>query len=331
MTGSEGLHLPAAPATGHTGESFTSTRRDHHHHHHYHRPSSPMPCQRHKRESASSLWRDAWHRLRRNRAAVGGAAFLVVLILAAVAAPLLTSYAPDEADLALTLKPASRTHPLGTDEMGRDIVARLLYGARVSLTVGLVVQTTSMIIGALLGLASGYFGGLVDGILMRLVDIMYAFPGFLFAVLMVAVLEPSMLTIILVLSLVGWPLPARLIRGEVLSLREREYVHAARVVGASSWRIMIRHVLPNTLSVLIVQFTLGIAAVIMTEASLSFLGIGIQPPDPTWGGMIAKGRQFFRTYPYLALYPSALLGITVLAFNFLGDGLRDALDPRLRR
>lgn len=281
--------------------------------------------------AASSLWQDAWRRLKRNRAAMGGLVYLTLLVLAAIAAPLLTPYSPYTPDFTTALQPPLPEHPLGTDELGRDLIARLLFGARVSLAVGLVVQTISISFGALVGLTAGYFSGIVDTVLMRLVDIMYAFPNFLFAVFMVSFLDPSPLSIILVLSTVGWPFPARLIRGQVLSLRKWEFVEAARVVGAPNWRIMIRHILPNTLSPLIVQFTIGIAGVIMAEAGLSFLGIGIRPPHPTWGGMIAKGRQYFRTFPHLALYPSILLGLTVLAFNFLGDGLRDALDPRLRR
>ncbi len=258
-------------------------------------------------------------------------AFLVALILAAVAAPLLTPYSPVTPDFGHTLQSASSTHPLGTDELGRDLVARLLYGARVSLAVGLVVQAIALAVGTFLGLVAGYVGGTVDLVLMRLVDIMYAFPSFLFAVFMVALLNPSTASIILVLSLVGWPFPARLLRGQALGLREHEFVAAARAVGATDWRIMLRHILPNALGPLIVQLTIGIADVIMAEAGLSFLGIGIRPPNPTWGGMIAKGREYFRSYPHLAIYPSIALGLTVLAFNYLGDGLRDALDPRLRR
>ena len=282
-------------------------------------------------ESADSLWLDAWRRLRRNRAAVGGMVFIICLVLAAIAAPILTPYSAEDPDLSSVLQSSTPKHLLGTDELGRDMITRLLYGARVSLAVGLLVQTITLASGTLLGLVAGYFGGVVDVILMRLVDIMYAFPNFLFAVFMVAFLEPSVGSIILVLCVVGWPFSARLIRGQVLTLRNWEFVTAARMVGASHWRIMIRHILPNTLSPIIVQFTIGIAGVIMAEAGLSFLGIGIRPPNPTWGGMIAKGRQYFRSYPYLALYPSIILSMTVLAFNFLGDGLRDALDPRLRK
>lgn len=280
---------------------------------------------------AGTLWSDAWRRLKHNKGAVGGLIFLIALVLAAIAAPLLTSHSPVTPDFVRTLQSASRTYPLGTDELGRDLVARLLYGARVSLAVGLVVQAIALAVGTLLGLVAGYVGGVADLVLMRLVDIMYAFPSFLFAVFMVALLSPSTGSIILVLSLVGWPFPARLLRGQALGLREHEFVAAARAVGATDWRIMLRHILPNALGPLIVQLTIGIADVIMAEAGLSFLGIGIRPPNPTWGGMIAKGREYFRSYPHLALYPSIALGLTVLAFNYLGDGLRDALDPRLRR
>lgn len=279
----------------------------------------------------TSLWKDAWRRLKRNRAAMGGMAFLFIIVILAIAAPLITPYSPEDPDFAIALQLPSAEHILGTDELGRDLVTRLLYGARVSLVVAIIVQTITLAFGTLLGLMAGYFGGLADGVLMRLVDIMYAFPNFLFAVFMVSFLDPSISSIVLVLCMVGWPLPARLIRGQVLSLRNWEYIDAARVVGVPDWRIMLRHIFPNTLSVLIVQFSIGIAGVIMSEAGLSFLGIGIRPPNPTWGGMIAKGRQYFRAYPNLVLYPSALLGLTVLAFNFLGDGLRDALDPRLRK
>jgi peptide/nickel transport system permease protein len=279
----------------------------------------------------TSLWMDAWRRLRRDRAAVVGLVFLLALIMAAIAAPVITAYSPTTPDFSVALQPPSPQHLLGTDELGRDMAARLLYGARVSLAVGLIVQMIAIAIGSLLGLLSGYFSGVVDIILMRLVDIMYAFPSFLFAIFIVAFLKPSLWSIVFVLSLVGWPFAARLMRVQVLSLREWEFVASARAIGASDWRIMIRHIFPNTLSPLIVQFTMGIAEVIMAEAGLSFLGIGIQPPTPTWGGMIAKGRQYFRAFPHLAIYPSILLGLTVLAFNFLGNGLRDALDPRLRR
>ncbi len=279
----------------------------------------------------SNLWADALRRLTRNKAAVVSSIFLILLVFVAIFAPLLTPYSPFEPDFSQVRAKPSAAHWLGADELGRDILSRLIYGARISLFVGLVVQTSATLIGIALGLISGFYGGLTDIVIMRAVDIMYAFPNFLFAVFMVSLLEPSVGSVILTLSLASWPFAARLVRGEVLSAKTREYVLAARVVGTPNRTIMLRHIFPNTLSPIIVQFTLGIAGVIMAEAGLSFLGIGIRPPNPTWGGMINKGREFIRTAPHLAIYPSIILGLTMIAFNFLGDGLRDALDPRMKR
>jgi ABC-type dipeptide/oligopeptide/nickel transport system permease subunit len=276
------------------------------------------------------LWRDAWRRLLRNRAAVTSLAFISALVLFVTGAPLLGLPSPLEQDLERINEGPSAAHPLGTDELGRDMLSRLVHGGRVSLMVGLGVQTATASIGMTLGLAAGYLGGTVDVAIMRVVDTMYAFPPFLFAVFMAAILPPSVWSIVLVLVLVGWPWEARVTRGIVLSLKESEFVAAARAVGAPSGRIMFRHILPNSLSPIIVGFSIGIAGTIIAEAGLSFLGIGIRPPTPSWGGMIDRGRLFLRVYPHLALYPSLALALTVLAFNFLGDGLRDALDPRLR-
>ncbi|MDR7542730.1 MAG: ABC transporter permease [Armatimonadota bacterium] len=280
--------------------------------------------------AASTLWADAWRRLRRNRAAVASLVFLVALGLFVAAAPLLGLPSPIEQDLERINEGPSAAHPLGTDELGRDMLSRLVHGGRVSLLVGLGVQTATATIGMALGIAAGYLGGTVDVAVMRVVDTMYAFPPFLFAVFMAAILPPSVWSIVLVLVLVGWPWEARVTRGIVLSLREREFIAAARAVGAPTGRIMVRHILPNALSPIIVGFSIGIAGTIIAESGLSFLGIGIRPPTPSWGGMIDRGRLFLRVYPHLALYPSIALALTVLAFNFLGDGLRDALDPRLR-
>lgn len=280
--------------------------------------------------AASSLWRDAWRRLRRNRAAVASLAFIVVLVLFVTTAPLLGLPDPLEQDLERTNEAPSAAHPLGTDELGRDVLSRLVHGGRVSLLVGLVVQGATAAIGLSLGLVAGYYGGSADMIIMRVVDTMYAFPPFLFAVFMAAILPPSVWSIVLVLVIVGWPWEARVTRGIVLSLKQSEFVAAAQAVGAASGRIMFRHILPNALSPIIVGFSIGIAGTIIAESGLSFLGIGIRPPTPSWGGMIDRGRLFLRVYPHLAVYPSIALALTVLAFNFLGDGLRDALDPRLR-
>ncbi len=280
---------------------------------------------------AGSLWRDALYRMARNRAAVISALFLLALMLAAVFAEIIAPYDPNAVDFTALRQPPSPAHLMGTDEIGRDILSRVIFGARVSLTVGIVVQSTATAAGVFLGMIAGYYGGLADMVIMRAVDIMYALPAFLFAVFMVSLLTPSVNSVILTLALVSWPLMARLMRGQVLALRQEDYVLAARALGARPWQIMLFHILPNSLTPLIVQFTLGIATVIMAEAGLSFLGIGIRPPTPTWGGMITKGRDYIRTEPHLALYPGIVLGLTMIAFNFLGDGLRDALDPRMKK
>ncbi len=282
--------------------------------------------------AVSSLWSDAWRRLRKNRAATLSLVFLVALILFVYGAPTLGLIpSPLEQDLGRMNETPSADHWLGTDELGRDLLSRLVYGGQVSLAVGLMVQIGTASVGMLLGLLAGYYGGVVDTVIMRVVDTMYAFPPFLFAVFMAAILPPSVWSIILVLFLVGWPWEARVTRGLVLSLKEREYVLAARTVGVPDWRIMWRHIFPNSLSPIIVGFSIGIAGTILAESGLSFLGIGIRPPTPSWGGMIDKGRLVLRVYPHLAIFPSIALGLAVLAFNFLGDGLRDALDPRMRK
>jgi len=279
----------------------------------------------------AGLWRDAFYRMSRNRAAVVSALFLLLLVLAAIFADFIAPYDPSAADFMALRQPPSLQHIMGTDEVGRDIFSRVLFGARISLTVGFIVQTTATFTGILLGMLAGYYGGMTDLVIMRAVDIMYALPAFLFAVFMVSILTPNINSVILTLTLVGWPFIARLMRGQVLALREQEYVIAAQALGARHWQIMLYHILPNSLSPIIVQYTLGIATVIMAEAGLSFLGIGIRPPTPTWGGMITKGREYIRTEPHLVLYPSIVLGLTMIAFNFLGDGLRDALDPRMKK
>jgi ABC-type dipeptide/oligopeptide/nickel transport system permease subunit len=281
--------------------------------------------------ASSGLWSDAWYRLKKNRAAVLSLIFLIALILFIVIAPYAGLPSPLDQDLNRMNEQPSAAHWLGTDELGRDMLSRLIAGAQVSLMVGLTVQIGEVLIGTLLGLMAGYYGGVVDMVIMRIVDTVYAFPPFLFAVFMAAILPPSVWSIIFVLIVVSWPWEARVTRGMVLALKESEFVTAGRVIGASDWRLMLRHILPNSLSPLIVGFSLGIAGTIMAESGLSFLGIGIRPPTPSWGGMIDKGRLFLRVYPHLAIFPCIALALTVLAFNFLGDGLRDALDPRLRK
>lgn len=279
---------------------------------------------------------DAIRRLRRNPIAVLSGLLIIVLIIAALFAPLFAPHPYDAQDRANTLVASSRTHLLGTDNLGQDTLSRILYGARVSLAVGVVVEAIELFIGVSLGLLAAYKGGLWDTILMRVTDAMFAFPDLLFAILLVGIVRPtsplsSFLTVFVALALVGWPGMARLVRGQALALREKEYVEAAKAIGVSGWGVATRHLLPNMLSPIIVALTVDIAAIILAEATLSFLGIGIQPPFPSWGRMISDARPYLRSQPTLLLYPSLALAATVLAFNFFGDALRDALDPRLRK
>lgn len=286
-----------------------------------HLNASPSP--------ASSLWRDALQRMARNRASVISALFLLLLVLAAVFAEIVAPHDPNAVDFTALRQPPSPAHLMGTDEIGRDIFSRVIFGARVSLAVGIIVQTTATAAGILLGMLAGYYGGMADMLIMRAVDIMYALPAFLFAVFMVSLLTPSVNSVILTLALVSWPLMARLMRGQVLLLKQQDYVLAARALGARPWEIMLFHILPNSLTPLIVQFTLGIASVIMAEAGLSFLGIGIRPPTPTWGGMINDGKNYLSISWAASLFPGIAIALIVLALNLLGDELRDALDPQL--
>jgi peptide/nickel transport system permease protein len=230
--------------------------------------------------------------------------------------------------LALRLAAPTVSHPFGLDELGRDILARVLAGARISFVVGLTVVTVSAVVGTLLGAVAGYFGGAADDVISRLIDTLLAFPGLLLAIAIVAVLGPSLINVLVALALIGWVGYARLVRGQVLRAREFEYVQAARAVGASSPHILWRHVIPTAIPALVVQATLGMAGAIIGEASLSFLGLGVQPPTPSWGTMLNGGRAHILDAPHLTMFPGIAIVLLVLGFNFLGDGLRDRLDPR---
>jgi oligopeptide transport system permease protein len=281
------------------------------------------------------LWRDAWQRFRRNPIAVGGLIFVCLLVLDALLAPLLVSLHliadPLKQNVTHTYAGFSLQHPLGTDYLGRDLLSRVMFGARISLMIGLTVQAIYLLIGGTVGLTAGYFGGRVDNLLMRFVDIWYAFPDLLFLLVVVAVLGPSLFTIFVAIGVIGWVDLSRLIRGQVLSLKEKEFVEGARAAGSGPSKIILRHLLPNTLGPIIVSLTFGIPRAIFLEATLSYLGVGIPPPTPSWGIMIQDGYQAIFAYPHQVLVPALALAVTMLSFSFIGDGLRDAIDPRMRR
>jgi len=270
-------------------------------------------------------------RLLRNFAFTSGAILTIALILVAVAAPLISPFDPNSQDTFRRLEPPSKQHPLGLDDLGRDVLSRILFGARVSLRVGFSVVILASVIGITLGAMAGYFGGMVDTIVMRITDILLAFPGILLAIALVAVLGPSLNNVILALATIGWVGYARLVRGQVLKVREMEFVTAAKALGARSPRVIVRHVLPNVINPVIVMATLGLAGAILAEAALSFLGLGVQPPTPSWGAMLTAGRRYLGLANHLAIYPGIAIMLAVMGLNFLGDGLIDALDPKYRK
>jgi peptide/nickel transport system permease protein len=270
-------------------------------------------------------------RLLRNFAFTAGLLLTVVLVLVALTAPILSPFDPNVQDTSRRLEAPSRQHLLGLDDLGRDVLSRILYGARVSLRVGFSVVLLASIIGVTLGAISGYFGGVVDTAIMRLTDILLAFPGILLAIALVAVLGPKLNNVILALATIGWVSYARLVRGQVLKVREMEYVTAAKALGARSPRVIVLHVLPNVMNPVIVMATLGLAGAILAEAALSFLGLGVQPPTPSWGAMLTAGRRYLGLANHLAIFPGAAIMLSVMGLNFLGDGLIDALDPKYRK
>ena len=319
-------------------------------------------------QKRESLWQDAFRRLLRNRAAVIGGTIIILLILMAIFAPLIAIKSFEVQvvtdhdkvpEWVLSLFPSmkgyakiSNDYPLGADYVGRDLFSRIVYGSRISLSVAFIGPLISLIIGVIYGSVSGYFGGRVDNIMMRIVDVLYAFPSLLFIILLMAFFRSTisdikpgtfaytmsqldqsmggMLFIFIGIGLTAWETMARLTRGQVLSIREKEFIEAAHTIGASNLRIMFRHILPNIIGPLVVAETLAIPGYISTEAFLSFIGLGVNPPTPSWGSMISDGSRVLRSYPNQALFPAMALAVTMFAFNFLGDGLRDALDPRLR-
>ena len=270
-------------------------------------------------------------RLLKNFAFTAGLLLTVALLVVALAAPLLAPFDPNSQDTSRRLEPPSKQHLLGLDDLGRDVLSRIVWGARISLRVGFSVVIVASLIGIALGAIAGYFGGWPDTIIMRITDILLAFPGILLAIAMVAVLGPSINNVILALATIGWVGYARLVRGQVLKVREMEYVTAAKALGAKSPRVIVRHVLPNVINPVIVMATLGLAGAILSEAALSFLGLGVQPPTPSWGAMLTSGRRYLGLANHLAIYPGIAIMAAVMGLNFLRDGLIDALDPKYRK
>jgi peptide/nickel transport system permease protein len=275
--------------------------------------------------------RDFWRALRRNRLAVIGGIVVFVLVVLAVFAPVLSPRDPNRPDIKQILAEPSRSHPLGTDQLGRDVLSRMLFGSRVSLAVGFVSVGIATAIGVVLGSIAGYRGGLVDAFVMRLVDLMLVFPRFFLLLAVLAFLKPSIWTIMAVIGLTGWMGVTRLVRAEFLALREREFVLWSHAIGASGFRVIWRHILPNAMAPVLVAMTLGIPAAILTESGLSFLGLGVQPPYATWGNILNEGKDTIEIGWWLSFYPGVAILLTVLSYNLLGEGIRDALDPRLRQ
>lgn len=290
-----------------------------------------------EREKQYSPFKEFIRHVRKNKLSIGGFYFLcIIFIIAAIFfAFALTNfnwpYDPNATSLKESLQPPSLSHPFGTDQLGRDVLTRMLHGARISLTVGFVAVAVSITIGIFIGSISGFFGGWIDNVLMRFVDMVMCFPTFFLILTVVAIVEPSLWNIMIVIGVTGWTGTARFVRAEFLTLKERDYAVAARAIGAKNGRIIFRHILPNALSPVLVSATLGIAGAILTEAGLSFLGFGVPPPIATWGNILSEGRLYVISAPWLVVFPGFAILLTVLAFNLLGEGFRDAIDPKLRK
>ncbi|MFO8059342.1 MAG: ABC transporter permease [Bacillota bacterium] len=284
-----------------------------------------------KDDAAKSWLSTAWRRFRRHRLALVGAVVIIVLYSVAVLAPWIAPYDPvSDIFVARRLEGPSLQHPFGLDEVGRDLLSRVIWGSRISLAVGFVAAGVSLVLGVVLGALAGYFGGFIDSLIMRMVDLLMAIPQFLLIIAIVAAVGPNFLNIILVIGATGWAHYARVTRGEFLSLRNEEFVEAAKAAGASTSRIIFYHILPNSMAPIIVLATLNVAGAVLLETALSFLGFGVQPPTASWGSILAPGRQYLRRAAHIATFPGLAITMTVLAFNLAGDGLRDALDPKMQ-
>lgn len=277
-----------------------------------------------------SQWAEVWRRLRRNRTAMFGLVIIGIIALTAIFADLIAPYSFREQDLQKLAQAPSRAHLLGTDDLGRDILSRIIYGTRVSLQVGFVAVSIAIMVGGTLGAVSGYYGGVLDNAVMRVMDVLLAIPSILLAIAIVSAFGGGLVNVMVAVGISSIPQYARIVRASVITIREQEFVEAARAVGANDLRIILRHIVPNSLAPLIVQGTLGVAGAILSAAGLSFIGLGIQPPTPEWGAMLSGGRHIIRTAWHVATFPGIAIMITIFALNLLGDGLRDALDPRLK-
>lgn len=269
-----------------------------------------------------------WRRFSNNRMAIVGLVIIFLLCVMAIFAPAIAPYDPYESFRGMRGVGPSWEHPMGFDHVGRDLLSRVIFGSRVALTVGLTATAISVVIGVIVGALAGFFGGWTDFALSRLIDTLMAFPILALLIVLASVLEPSLATTVIVIGITVWSRYARVVRADVMSLRQRDFVTAARSTGVRSWRIIWRHMLPNVLGPVIVLASLGVGSIIILEAALSFLGLGMRPPTPSWGGILSDGRAHILRYPHIAIFPGIMIVITVLAFNFVGDGLRDALDPR---
>ncbi len=275
------------------------------------------------------MFKIIWHRFKKNPLSVAGLVIILALAGIALLAPLISTHEPTKIDVYNVLSPPSSNHPFGTDELGRDLLSRMIWGSRASLKVGFIAVGIAITIGTILGSIAGYYGGKIDALLMRFVDIMLAFPTFFLILAVIAIVEPSISTIMIIIGLTGWMDVSRLIRAEFLTLKERDFVAAAQALGASDSRLIFRHIIPNALSPVFVAATFGIAGAILTESGLSFLGLGVQPPEPSWGNILTSGKDNITVAWWLSLFPGIAILITVLSYNLVGEGLRDALDPRL--
>ena len=284
-----------------------------------------------KNETARGYYQESWKILKRNPVAMTCLVIVILLTLIALFAPVIAPYDPDAIDMPMKLAPPSAEHWFGCDEMGRDILSRCIYGCRISLSVGLVSQLIALVIGYFMGVCAGYFGGRVDSVISFMIQVFSSLPDLLLAMALMFALGRGLVNLYIALGVLSWAKTARLIRGTVLQLKEKEYVQACRIDGGSSLRIIMRHLLPNCIPTLIITVTMGIPSAILSEASLSFLGLGVRSPMASWGAMISSSKTFIRTSPFYSLFPGFFIIITVIAFNMLGDGLRDALDPKLRK